>query len=133
MTIGLVKDSSVRRPVDQLWPPCPSEGIPKNGVHALAVCITPGQLEYFAALALQQHGQQSALRKGRGGFCHDVSPFLMAYVIVRWVSTLCSERYEFHKPVFLFGLTAPNPRGTRNHLHGALSTAASLQVTRGSS
>ena len=24
----------------------------------------------------------------------------MAYVIARWASTLCSERYEFHKPVF---------------------------------
>jgi hypothetical protein len=24
----------------------------------------------------------------------------MAYVIAPWVSTLCSERYEFHKPVF---------------------------------
>ena len=23
----------------------------------------------------------------------------MAYVIARWVSVLCSERYEFHKPV----------------------------------
>ena len=26
----------------------------------------------------------------------------MAYVIARWVSTLCSERYEFHKPVFFW-------------------------------
>ena len=43
----------------------------------------------------------------------------MAYGIVRWVSTLSSERYEFHKPVFLFRLTAPNPRGTRNHPHEA--------------
>jgi hypothetical protein len=66
MAIGLVKDSSVGRPVDQLWPPCPSDGVPKSGVHALAVCTTPGQLEYSVALALQQHGQQSALRKGLG-------------------------------------------------------------------
>ena len=66
MAIGLVKDSSVGRPVDQHWPPCPSEGIPKSGVRALAVCTTPGQLEYFVALALQQHGQHSALRKGLG-------------------------------------------------------------------
>ena len=66
MAIGLVKDSSVGQPVDQLWPPCPSEGIPKSGMHALAVCTTPGQLEYSVALASQQHGQQSALRKGLG-------------------------------------------------------------------
>ena len=46
--------------------PCPSEGIPKSGLRALAVCTTPGQLKYSVALALQQHGQQSALRKGRG-------------------------------------------------------------------
>jgi hypothetical protein len=45
----------------------------------------------------------------------------MAYVIAPWMSALCSERYEFHKPIFvLFGLTAPNPRGTRNHLHEPL-------------
>jgi len=31
----------------------PSEGIPKSGLHALAVCTTPGQLEYSVALALQ--------------------------------------------------------------------------------
>jgi len=46
--------------------PCPSEGIPESGLHGLAVRITPGQLKYFVALALQQQGQQSALRKGRG-------------------------------------------------------------------
>jgi hypothetical protein len=44
----------------------PSEGIPKGGTHVLALCATPGQLDYFIALALQQHGEQSALRKGRG-------------------------------------------------------------------
>jgi hypothetical protein len=35
-------------------------------MHALALCTASGQLEYFAALALQQHGEQSALRKGWG-------------------------------------------------------------------
>ena len=44
----------------------PSEGIPKGGTNVLALCATPGQLDYFVALALQQHGKQSALRKGRG-------------------------------------------------------------------
>ena len=78
MAIGLVKDSSVARDgadqglggiVDGRW--CgecaarPSEGIPNGGTHMLAVCAAPGQLDYFATLALQQHGQQSALRKGR--------------------------------------------------------------------
>ena len=70
MAIGLVKDSSVGRPVDQLWRgergPWPSEGIPKSGTHTLAVCTTLGQLKYSGALAFQQHGQQSVLRKGRG-------------------------------------------------------------------
>ena len=28
----------------------------------------------------------------------------MAYVIVRWASTLCSELYEFHKPSLSFGV-----------------------------
>jgi len=31
-----------------------------------AVCATPVQLDYFVTLALQQYGEQSALRKGRG-------------------------------------------------------------------
>jgi hypothetical protein len=29
------------------------------------MCATPGQLDHFVALALQQNGQQSALRKGQ--------------------------------------------------------------------
>jgi len=57
------KCGAARRPA---LVPCPSEGIPKSGMHALSVCTTPGQLKYSVALALQQHGQQSALRKGRG-------------------------------------------------------------------
>jgi hypothetical protein len=44
----------------------PSEGIPKDGMHVFAVRTMLGQPDYFAALALQQHGQQSALRKGLG-------------------------------------------------------------------
>jgi hypothetical protein len=49
----------------------PSEGIPKGGTRVVAVCTTLGQLDYFVTLALQQHGQQSALRKGRDQFSHD--------------------------------------------------------------
>jgi hypothetical protein len=57
MAINLLKDSSVARPVDQLWrserAPCPNEGIPKSGTHTLALCATPSQLDYSVALALQ--------------------------------------------------------------------------------
>jgi hypothetical protein len=56
MTFGLVKDLSVLSTA--------SEGTPKGGTHVLALCATQGQLSYFVVLALQQHGQQSALRKG---------------------------------------------------------------------
>jgi len=79
MAIGLVKDSSATRDgsdkglggiVDQCWrrkrAVRPSEGVPKGGTHLLAVRATPGHLEYFVALVLQQHGKQSALGKGRG-------------------------------------------------------------------
>jgi len=75
MAIVLVKDSRVTRDgsdkiVDQRWrrerAVRPSERIPKGGTNVLALCATPGQLDYFVALALQQHGEQSALRKGRG-------------------------------------------------------------------
>ncbi|PYL81133.1 MAG: hypothetical protein DMF23_14990 [Verrucomicrobia bacterium] len=38
----------------------------KGGTHVLALCTAPGQLEFFVALALQQHGQQSILREVRG-------------------------------------------------------------------
>jgi hypothetical protein len=70
MGIGLVKIQVWGGPVDRLRrrerAPCPSEGTPKSGMQALAVCTAPGQLEYSVPLALQQHGQQPALRKGRG-------------------------------------------------------------------
>jgi hypothetical protein len=63
----LVKDS--KRIADQRWrrerAVRPSERVPKSGTNMLALCATPGQLDYFVALPLQQHGQQSALRKGR--------------------------------------------------------------------
>jgi hypothetical protein len=78
MAIVLVKDSRVTRDgfdkglgriVDERWrrerAVRPSDGIPKGGTNVLALCATPGQLDYFVALALQQHGKQSALRKGR--------------------------------------------------------------------
>jgi len=42
----------------------PFEGTPKGLTRLLAVCSTPGQLNHFVALALQQYGEQSALRKG---------------------------------------------------------------------
>ena len=78
MAIVLVKDSSATRDssdkrlgriADERWhrerEVRPSEGIPNGGAHVLAVCATLGQLDYFVTLALQQHGEQSALRKGR--------------------------------------------------------------------
>jgi len=79
MTIVLVKGSSLARdgsdkglgrngdePSRRKRALRPSEGIPNGGTHVLAVCTTLGRLDHVAALALQQHGQQSALRKGRG-------------------------------------------------------------------
>jgi len=70
MAIDLVKDSSVARNVDQRWrrerAPLPSDDTPKGGTQLLAVCATLGQLDDCVALALQQQGQQSALRKRKG-------------------------------------------------------------------
>ena len=45
----------------------PSEGLPKGGTQLLAVCVTLGQLDDCVPLALQQHGDQSALRSVRVG------------------------------------------------------------------
>jgi len=60
---GIVDERSCRE-----CAPRPSEGLPKGGTQVLAVYVTPGQrqLDDCVALALQQHGQQSALCKGRG-------------------------------------------------------------------
>ena len=78
MAIGLVKDSRVPRDgchnglggIDEPWcrerAPRPSEGTPKGGTHVLAVCATRGKLDGCAALALQQDGEQSALREREG-------------------------------------------------------------------
>ena len=49
----------------------PRDATPKGGTQLLAVCVTPGQLDHFAALVLQQRAKQSALRKGHGG-CRNV-------------------------------------------------------------
>ena len=56
--------------VDEPWRPehavRPSKGIPKDGMLVFAVRTTLVQLDDCLALALQQHGKQSALRKGLG-------------------------------------------------------------------
>jgi hypothetical protein len=83
MAIVLMKDSSVTRDssdkrlgriADERWrrerAVWPSESIPKGGARVVATCATPGQLGYFVLLALQQHGEQSALRKGQSQFSH---------------------------------------------------------------
>ena len=79
MAIGLGKRfkigaEGIRRSARREWrtgtgpkrSPWPGEGTPKGSAHVLALCTTPGQLACFVALALQQHGQQPALCKGRG-------------------------------------------------------------------
>jgi hypothetical protein len=81
MAIGLVKDSSVARDgsdngldgiAHEPWrrerAVRPSKGIPKDGMLVFAVRTTLVQLDDCLALALQQDGEQSALRerKGRG-------------------------------------------------------------------
>jgi hypothetical protein len=61
------KASAERSTSDAALSACqkPIEGTPKDHTHLLTSCSTPGQLDHFVALALQQNGQQSALRKGR--------------------------------------------------------------------
>ena len=78
MATGLVKDSSVapngshgglggivEERSSRECAPAPSENTPKGSSHLPPMSGTPGQLDHFVALALQQNGQQSALRKGR--------------------------------------------------------------------
>ena len=43
----------------------PIERTLKGRTRPLALCSTPGQVNHFVALALQQHRQQSTLRQGR--------------------------------------------------------------------
>jgi hypothetical protein len=57
---GVVDERSCRERTK--WP---SEGLPKGGTHVLAVCLTV-QLDNCVALALQQHGERTALRKCKG-------------------------------------------------------------------
>jgi hypothetical protein len=58
---GIVDESWCRERAPRL-----GEGTPKGGTHMLAVCATPGQLDDCVALALQQDGEQSALRESKG-------------------------------------------------------------------
>jgi len=75
----LVKDSSTARDrsdkglggiADERWrrerTVRPGKGIPNGGTHVLAMCTTPGQLDYLEVLTFQQQGEQPALRKGLG-------------------------------------------------------------------
>jgi hypothetical protein len=57
---GLIDERSCRE-----YTPPPSEGTPKRSSHLPLLCATPGQLNYFVVLALEQHCEQSALRKGQ--------------------------------------------------------------------
>jgi hypothetical protein len=56
----IVEERSCRERTE--WP---TEDTPKGCTHVVAVCATPGQLDYFTALLFQQHGKQPTLRKGR--------------------------------------------------------------------
>jgi len=44
----------------------PNEGTPNGGTQVLGVYATPRQLDCFAALAFQQHGEQPTLCNGLG-------------------------------------------------------------------
>jgi hypothetical protein len=57
---GIVDERSCR----ECAPP-PSEATPKWSPHLPPVWATLGQLDHFVALAFQQNGQQSALRKSQ--------------------------------------------------------------------
>jgi hypothetical protein len=106
--LALVKDSSVPRTER------PSEGTPKGGTHVLATCVTPGQLDDCVALALQQHGQQSALRKrkGRGEFSHNVVAFCFSCPKVGQFSQGFRSflRQVRYKSRWAFAREGPTPR-----------------------
>jgi hypothetical protein len=55
---GVVDERSCRERTK--WP---SDGLPKGGTQVLAMRVTLGQLDECVPLALQQRGEQSALRK----------------------------------------------------------------------
>ena len=66
---GYVKDSRIPRECSSNAANTrqqPSERARIGRTQLAAVCATLGQLDHFVALTLQQHGQQSALGKGRG-------------------------------------------------------------------
>ena len=46
----------------------------------------------------------------------------MAYVIARWGSTLCSERYEFHKPPFIWVDSSKSARNEEPSSRGAFNS-----------
>ena len=133
--LASVKDSSAARDgSDESWArtadghrcrkraPRPGKGTPKGSAHLVALCTTPGQLPYFVALALQQHGQQSALCKSRRCFSHDV---IFLFFLVRKDSVIYVV-FEYGLAVFSERLTVSclaNPRvgkGATNLLTPAL-------------
>jgi hypothetical protein len=76
MAIGLLKGSSLPPYVaakssaqwstnDGILSAPPTAVFPKVARTTLAVCLTPSPLDHFAALALQQQGQNSTLGKSQ--------------------------------------------------------------------
>ena len=58
------------------------------------MCGTLSQLDHFVALALQQNGQQSALRKGQVRFCHNVVfSVFHKRLLIRGLTVLPTDSY----------------------------------------
>ena len=111
MGIGLVRDSSVARPVDQLWrserAPSPSEDILKSGMHTLAVCTTPSQLDCSVALAFQQSGIDQGIEPARQHVGGDAEAFLE---LIEPPQAMKSVPQDEDAPPFAYPLQAAGDR-----------------------
>jgi hypothetical protein len=67
------------------------------------VCSPLGQLDRFAALVLQQHGQQSALRKGRRRGHNVVFSFFHERLLIRVLTVLPTDFHMDLRPMPLGG------------------------------
>ena len=118
MAIGLVKDSSAARDgshnglvgiVDESWRrarvPRPSEGTPKGGTHALAVCMTLGQLDDCVALRRSKRASSPLCVSVRVGVDFVITWFLSVFLVRRL------DNFRRFRGLCLWDLSLIRPRG----------------------
>ena len=121
----------LRQVLEQLHQAC----LVRIAHRGFTICLNPIRMldaQVVVNLLLELVVGVDLMMRGRGGGETSVGGSGCSVQPGLFVSAPGSETNEFHKRLSVSRLTAPNPRGTRNHLRELLPTVASLQMAQGS-